>query len=524
MRAEGDWHRVAGENMEGSATAREVGLDEVRAWLGLERKRAGEVVVSGVSCRAREVKPGDLFVAMEEYLTYNRWEDGRHQAGEAVERGAVAVVAEEVLADVAVPQLRVPDARKALASVSRRFFGCPDEEVALAGITGTNGKTTTSRLCAHLLQPFYGKTASLGTLGIFVNGEEVERGEYTTDLVHVQCRRLRSLAAADVRAATMEVSSHALVLDRVDQLKFRVAVLTNLARDHLDFHGSPEAYGEAKRKLFRTLGAEAVAVLNADDPAADSFAAVCPGRVVGYSARGAEGADVRAEEIECSPVGTRFVLVAGGRRYPVRSQLIGRFQVDNILAAVAVAHALGHELESALERLATFEPVAGRMEKRMLPNGATAIVDFAHNPDGLANLLVNCRGLTGGRIHLVFGCGGDRDRGKRAIMGEIAEKGADLCWVTSDNPRTEDPQRILADILGGFRDPSRPRRELDRETAIRKAYLETAAGDLLVVAGKGHEAYQLVGNRKIPFNDAAVLASLKGKPDPCEPASGAPGT
>ncbi len=484
-------------------------MKEVCGWLGGDCAGGGETRVSGVACRAREVRAGDLFVVMDEYLSYNTWETGRSHVEEALARGAVALVTEEVLADVAVPQILVADARRALAAVSRRFWRCPDEEVALIGVTGTNGKTTTAQLCAHLLQPAFGKTASMGTLGVFLNGDKIEEGEYTTDLAHVQFRRLRRLAGEGVGAAMMEVSSHALALDRVAEMRFRAAILTNLTRDHLDFHGSAEAYGEAKRKLFRGLAADGIGVINADDPAARSFAEVCPGRVVFYSANGFAEADVRAEGIDCSPAGTRFVLVAGGRRFPVASSLIGRFQVDNILAAAATIYGLGLDLEAALERVGSFAPVPGRMEKTRLPNGATAVVDFAHNPDGLANLLGNCRGLAEGRIHLVFGCGGDRDRGKRVIMGRIAAEGADVCWVTSDNPRTEDPERIAADILEGFAGADlEPRVELDRETAIRKAYAETRAGDLLVVAGKGHERYQLIGDKKIPFSDAAVVAGL----------------
>lgn len=488
-----------------------VSLDEVRAWLGLPRTGggAGEGKISGISCRAQEVRPGDLFATIDEYLTYNIWESGRTHVAEAVKRGAAALIVEEPLPEIPLPQLQVPSARQAMATVARRLYGCPDQEIALVGITGTNGKTTTSQLCAHLLRSAFGKTASMGTLGVFLDGEKIEDGEYTTDLIHVLCRRFRRLVELGVGAATMEVSSHALALERVAQLRFRAAVLTNLTRDHLDFHGTAEAYAEAKRKLFQALPTDGVAILNADDPAAGFFAAACAGRVVRYSSRGAAVADIRATQVECTPAGTRFHLVTGEREFPVESRLIGRFQVDNILAAFAVLHGLGHDLELAAEWLPGFLPVSGRMECTALPNGATAIVDFAHNPDGLANLLANCRELTTGRLHLVFGCGGDRDRGKRAIMGKIAAEGADFCWVTSDNPRTEDPQRIIADILQGFQGFGPPRVEADREAAIRQAYLDTRQEDLLVIAGKGHEAYQLVQGKKIPFSDAAVVASIR---------------
>lgn len=484
-------------------------LRDIEQWLDLPPGQTGPGGVGGVACRAQESEPGDLFVIIEEYLTYNVWQNGRVHLAEALGRGAVALVVEEFLPDVSVPQLRVPNARLALATIARRLHGCPDAELSLVGITGTNGKTTTSQLCAHLLRTGGGATASMGTLGVFLNGEKVEDGDYTTDLVHVTCRRLRALVDQGVTAAVMEVSSHALALDRVAGLRFRVGVLTNLTRDHLDFHGTAEAYGAAKRKLFQGLGPDGVGVIHADDEAADWFASACPGRVIRYSSRGAAGAEIRAKDVECSPSGTRFRLEAGGRSYGIRSRLIGRFQVDNMLASLAVLDGLGYDLEVAVEALGEFRPVMGRMEKVALPNGATAIIDFAHNPDGLANLLENCRELTTGRIYLVFGCGGDRDRGKRPLMGRIAAAGADFCWVTSDNPRMEDPDRIIADVLEGFDEAGvKPQVEADRDRAIRSAYHETRAGDLLVVAGKGHEAFQLVAGAKLPFSDAGVVGSL----------------
>lgn len=495
-----------------STIPQHVCLNDLRMWLGLPQEVTGaEPTLSGISCRHHEVRAGDVFAVVEEYLTYNIWVNGRSHVEEALRRGAAALIVEELLSDVPVPQLRVPNARLALATVARRLYRCPDEEIGLVGITGTNGKTTTSQLCAHLVRSTGEKTASMGTLGVFLNGEKIEDGEYTTDLIHVTCDRLRSLADQGVTSASMEISSHALTLDRVAELRFRAAVLTNLTRDHLDFHGSVEAYAEAKRKLFLGLDPAGVGVINADDPAAGFFAKACPERVVLFSSRGAERAEIRATNIACSPDRTRFRLEVAGQGYDIESRLIGRFQVDNILAAFAVLHSLGYALEPALEGIRDFTPVSGRMEKTALPNGATAIVDFAHNPDGLANLLENCRKLTTGKLHLVFGCGGDRDRGKRPMMGRIAAAGADVCWVTSDNPRTEDPERIIADVLDGFSGSPKPppRMEADRDAAIRRAYRETRTGDLLVVAGKGHEAYQLINGKKLPFSDAAVVASLR---------------
>src|SRR5690625_1460847 len=231
-----------------SEAERKVTLSDVCDWLGIANGDGASMEIRGVACRAGEVQAGDLFVAMDEYLSYNIWETGRSHMEEAAARGAAAFLTEEVLPEISLPQIRVSDARRALATVSRRFFECPDEELALIGVTGTNGKTTTSQLCAHLLHPAFRESASMGTLGVFLNSEKIEEGEYTTDLAHVQNRRLRRLADSGVGAAAMEVSSHALTLDRVAELRLRAAVFTNLARDHLDFHGSAEAYAEAKRK------------------------------------------------------------------------------------------------------------------------------------------------------------------------------------------------------------------------------------------------------------------------------------
>lgn len=477
--------------------------------LGVEEpERFRSFGFSGVTCRGSETRPGDLFVVMDEYLRYNIWENGEQHLTEALDRGAVAVIAEKELPGVPVPVLKVADARLALADAARLVTGEPDQAIDLIGVTGTNGKTTTTVLTAHLLQVSRGSAASMGTLGVFLNGKKFEEGEYTTDLIHITCQRLARLREKGVRAAAMEVSSHALALDRVARLQFRVAVLTNLTRDHLDFHGDMERYQAAKQRLFAELGPGATAVLNVDDPRCEAFALVCKDRrVVRYSASG-KTADLRAKQITCSPAGTSFVLEARNERYEVKSPLIGRFQVANILAALGVVYALEFPLGPAVTAIANFQPVPGRMQTVPLPNGATGVVDFAHNPDGLANLVENCRSLTSGKIHLVFGCGGDRDRGKRPMMGAAAAAGADVCWITSDNPRTEDPDRIIADILEGMpRDPA-PKIEPDREKAIRSAYAATTQGDLLVVAGKGHEPYQLVGDKKIPFSDQAILTSL----------------
>ncbi len=464
-----------------------------------------DVDIRGVECRPGRVERGHLFCCIDEYLEYNIWHRGRDHAAAAVARAA-AVVTDRPFENVDIPQIITPQPREAFALAARVFYGRPDEAVVVAGVTGTNGKTTTTRLLAHLLR-CAGASASTGTLGMEVNGETVEPGEYTTPLAHVNYARLAGLRDRGVRYAAMEVSSHALELNRVAGIRFAGAVLTNFSRDHLDFHGNIEAYASAKKRLFEGLDADAFAVINRDTDRASAFCRGIDARHIGYGIDGET--DWVAREVEAGPDGTRFRAGFQGREYPVTSPLVGRFQVYNILGALAAAVAFGVPPENAAPAVADFLPVAGRMESIRLPNGATAIIDFAHNPDGLMHLLQNCRALNPRRIVVVFGCGGDRDRGKRPLMGRIASELADDCWLTSDNPRTEDPEEIIEDIRRGCTSGrARVRVLADRAAAIREAYAGTTGEDLLVVAGKGHESTQLVGTEKIPYSDREEVDKL----------------
>lgn len=468
---------------------------------------SADAVFDRLAYRADKAHPSALFALFEEFLAYNRWGHSRDQLAACVPQPA-ALLTDQPVELFAGPQLISSNVRRDLGLIARKLHGSPDQRLPVVAVTGTNGKTTTTRLLGFLFHRVLGSGGSLGTLGMDWNGKAMESGSYTTPLAPDLFPLLAQFADLKTKAVAMEVSSHAMALQRVSSLRFAAAATARITRDHLDFHGSLESYIAAKRSLFEGLDGRAFAVLNRDCPIAWSFAECASGRLISYSCHAQGGADLVADRIAVSSEDTRFDLVWKGRSLPVRARLIGRFQVENILAALSVIAGMELPMEAAIDALADFEIVPGRMESIALPNGSTAVVDYAHNPDGLHNLLENCRALNPERIILVFGCGGDRDRGKRPLMGELAFRGADRVWVTSDNPRTEAPERIIADILEGIPAKERVTVEPDRRIAILNAYAETSNGDLLVVAGKGHEDYQLIGTTKYPFSDKAVLLSL----------------
>ncbi|MCC5840146.1 MAG: UDP-N-acetylmuramoyl-L-alanyl-D-glutamate--2,6-diaminopimelate ligase [Opitutales bacterium] len=478
--------------------------------LTLERLRD----FAGLACRPEEVRPGSLFFAFEEFLRYNEWVDGKDWMDAAISAGAGGLVAdffvEQAVGRPEISRFAVPNPRRAFAAAARLLHGAPDEDLRPVGVTGTNGKSSIVGLIAAVGRRLEGRGGSLGTLGFRVNGEEIEPMDYTTDLAHENFRRMARFRSEGGGLLAMEVSSHALALDRVHGVHFAQAVFTNLSQDHLDFHGDMAAYRNAKARLFAELRPGAKAIINAMDAAADQMVAGTAATVWRFAATPAVSADFVATEVEATARGTAFTVIFRGARAPVRSALVGRFQIDNLLAAIAVGCARGHPLEAVAAAVSEGTPPPGRMEAHPLDSGAVGLVDYAHNPGGLENLLRTCRDLAPRRILLVFGCGGDRDRSKRPLMARIAENGADRVWVTSDNPRTEDPEAIIDDILAGLREPARAVREADRATAIRLAMGEAREGDLLVVAGKGHETYQIIGTRKFPFSDQDILSEGRG--------------
>lgn len=469
---------------------------------------AADRELGALCCHPQQVSAGDCFGVFAEYFNHNEWfaESVAREAACAVQ--PAVVIARAPIEGYRGTLLQVPDPRSAFALLARAEAGAPDSRMPVIGVTGTNGKTTTCHLIAHLVEKLAGTAGCMGTLGSFFNGRLLRPGAFTTGLALPNMEALTAFEEMGASAVAMEVSSHGLALDRVAGLSFRVGVLTNLARDHLDFHRSQEAYAAAKERLFRELDERATAVLNADDPSAARMMAATRARVVTFG--WGPTSDWRVEDCAWRGGGATVTVVVNGKRHCFETQLVGRFQVANILAAAAATAQLGYPEDAVLSAASDFQPVSGRMEKLSLASGATAIIDYAHNPDGLQNLLTNCRAMEPRRLLLVFGCGGDRDRGKRPLMGEIAERGADCLWVTSDNPRTEEPEGITGDILQGMREPQRARVEPDRARAIRQAWLECEAGDLLVIAGKGHEDYQIIGTARHAFSDREVIRQLEG--------------
>jgi len=451
----------------------------------------------GVEVRAlaydnRVVAPGTVFVCVPGFTR-----DGHDFAPDAIARGAVALVVERPLG-LGVPEVLVPDARAAMAPVAARLAGDPTARLKVVGITGTNGKTTSAFLLHSLLEAGGVQTGMLGTVAQIVAGERSAAVRTTPEAVDLQATFAQMLAGGD-RACVMEVSSHALSLHRADAIHWAAAVFTNLTQDHLDFHPSMEEYFQAKRRLF--LEDPALRVVNVDDPYGRRLAEEFPDALT----VGIDSADaaLRATDVETGLWGSSFA--AAG--IALRTSMPGRFNVLNALGAIAVARALGVDdatiaaaLPDAGRAPGRFEPVEGGQDFALL-------VDYAHTPDSLENVLRAARGIAGRRVILVFGCGGDRDRGKRPLMGAIAARDADVAIVTSDNPRSEDPDAIIAEILAGI--PAGAPAEVeaieDRRAAITHAVGIAGAGDVVVVAGKGHEhGQELAGGVKLEFDDVAV--------------------
>jgi UDP-N-acetylmuramoyl-L-alanyl-D-glutamate--2,6-diaminopimelate ligase len=466
-------------------------LDEVR----------GEVEFTGVADDSRRVRSGDLFCAWSGTAT-----DGHQYLGVAAEAGAEAALVERKVRGVSLPQVPVRNGRRAAAVAASLFYGDPQDELRLVGVTGTNGKTTSVWILRHMLA-LGGPSASLGTLGTILDdglllpGSEALTTPGPVDLAQL----LRALADRGVSSVAMEVSSHALDQGRVHSLRFDVALFTNLTRDHLDYHGTLETYLAAKRSLVRLLRETGCAVINADDPAWAGLADEAPAALTfGMQAR----ADVTAREVSVGPDGVRFELCAPGGRARAQLPLLGAFNVHNALAAAAACLALGHGVQETAAALATVPQVPGRLERiSVVP--CPVLRDYAHTPDALQRVLEALRPLTAGRLMVVFGAGGDRDTGKRPLMGAIAEQLADVVIVTSDNPRTEDPDAIINDIEAGM-SAARHIRITDRRAAIAKAVSMAEAEDIILLAGKGHETYQIIGNEKQSFDERAVVGELVG--------------
>jgi UDP-N-acetylmuramoyl-L-alanyl-D-glutamate--2,6-diaminopimelate ligase len=466
--------------------------------------------VAGIAYDSRAVKPGDVFVALR-----GQHADGTAFARQAIDRGAVAIVSEEPApGGIHIAWAIVGNGRIALATLAAEFFHHPSREMQVVGITGTNGKTTTSYLLESIFDAAGIRSGVLGTVAYRIGDDTREATRTTPEAPDVQAL-LREMVDKRCAACTMEVSSHALALHRVDGITFAAAVFTNLTRDHLDFHADMESYFQAKRRLFEMLPRTAPSLLNVDDPRGASLVDA-GGRPVTYAI--GRPADITPGPLSFSLEGLTFDIRTPRGTLRVRSRLVGRPNVYNILAAAATATALDVPFDAIERGLRNLEGVPGRFEVvSSAKDEVTVVVDYAHTDDALRNLLETARPLSLGRVITVFGAGGDRDRTKRPLMGAVAGRLSDLIVVTSDNPRSEDPNRIIEEIQRGITPDTRKDSSqtlltiVDRRAAIAKAIELARPGDLVLIAGKGHEKYQVIGDKTLPFDDVAVAREALAK-------------
>ena len=458
-----------------------------------------ELEIGGVSYDSRQTQPGDLFVAVRGFES-----DGHRFIPKAMERGAAAVLCETPPED-GTPFVQTDDCRLGLALASRDFFGNPAGEMKLIGITGTSGKTTSSYLLKHLLESkLDAKVGLIGTNGNWI-GDEFLHTEHTTPESYELHRLFRRMADAGCTHVVMEVSSHSLTLERVAGITFDVGVYTNLSQDHLDFHKDMEDYAAAKRKLFSQCRE---GWLNADDSWTPFMleGAACPCRTVSAQKN---DADLVAKDIRLSASGVRFAALSGGELAMTRLSIPGLFNVYNALGVMAVGLSLGIPLADCADAMGSAKGVKGRMELVPSDGDYAILIDYAHKPDALEKALKTLRPVTKGRLIVLFGCGGDRDHLKRPIMGAIAAELADLCVVTSDNPRTEDPRAIIDDILEGMKGSRTTVQVIpDRAEAIAWVLDKAQSGDVILLAGKGHEDYQVVGKEKHHMDEREIVAEV----------------
>ncbi|MBI4826821.1 MAG: UDP-N-acetylmuramoyl-L-alanyl-D-glutamate--2,6-diaminopimelate ligase [Nitrospirae bacterium] len=469
-----------------------------------EREGPLDTEIMGIAYDSRSADKGFLFVAIKG-LSFN----GDDFIKDAINRGAAAVITERPIADMyasyppsllsGVTCIEVHDSRSALASISARFYREPSKSISLIGITGTNGKTTTSYITKSIIEACGKKAGLLGTIQ-YIAGETKKAERTTPESLDLQ-RYLREMLDNGMEYAVIEVSSHALALQRVEQCVFKAAAFTNFTQDHLDFHGSMDNYFLAKDKLFNYLDEEGTAVLNWDDPAVREVEERLNCNIVTCGLL--EGATIRAENIDDS-AGLSFDLITPGGRFRAGSEFIGRFNVYNILISAGIAYALGIGEDAILKGIAEARPVSGRFERVDEGQDFLCIVDYAHTDDALKAVINEARMITKGRVITLFGCGGDRDRTKRELMGDAASELSDLVIVTSDNPRTEGPLQIISDIVKGIKKKNHMEVP-DRTEAINKAVSMAEAGDVLLIAGKGHEDYQEISGIRYPFSDKEVL-------------------
>ncbi len=473
-----------------------------------EKSTEDKTLITGISYDSRDIKPNDVFVCLIGEKT-----DGHNYIKEAEAKGAKAILAQKNI-DSNLPVIHVKDTQSAIAKLSSLFYKEPSKKLKIIGVTGTNGKTTTTHLIQHILEKNNLKTAIIGTLGTRENTKsDYYDAKHTTPQASELQKQLSQLVDKGFTHLAMEVSSHALSLHRVDECNFSSAVLTNITQDHLDFHLTMDEYSRAKRKLFEMLNSSCqikkYAIINRDDKSSKMFIDSADKNVELITYSVTEKADFQAQNIDFESDGVAFDLLTQKGNHRVKSRLNGLFNVYNILAAIAVTHSEGIEINKIISALKDAEEVPGRFQIIKSEKKSAApmcIVDYAHTPDGLENILKSASLIkkskgSNSRLICVFGCGGDRDPTKRPKMGKIAEELSDLVIVTSDNPRSEDPKQIISDILSGIKNTSNIIVEADRKAAIQIAIEKATASDVIVFAGKGHEDYQILKDKTIHFDD-----------------------
>lgn len=455
--------------------------------------------VQNVVYDSRRVKPGDVFVAIPGFK-----DDGARFIQSALVNGAACVITESsTLALGSIPTIVVTSSRAALAKAAWLLAGSPQKQLKLIGVTGTNGKTTVTATLAQLLSLCDRPTGVCGTLGMFYDSLQFDSDRTTAEAPELAQAFVKMREAGCTHVA-MEATSIGLVMHRLDELVYDVAVFTNLSRDHLDFHGSWEAYRDAKLMLFDRERLSGIAVINADDPEHKYFLRRAGGKVLTIGIETA--ADFKAENLQLCATGTKFTLSMSQGTFPVQTILVGRFNVHNLLAVIASAYALGLSIEEILSVVHQLQPVRGRAE--VVPSKApfAVLVDYAHTPDALIKILSTMRALTKNKLYCLIGAGGDRDKGKRPLMAQAAEQLSDVICLTSDNPRTEDPAQIVKDMEAGVVGSAKVRCVVDRREAIQQTLASASEGDVVVIAGKGHETYQEIHGVKYLFDDVDVAA------------------
>lgn len=465
-----------------------------------------EIEITGICANSKLVSPGSLFIAKKGFK-----DDGNYYIGEAIAAGAAAILTDIYDPSLKnVTQLIHPHVSELEGILASAYYNSPSDDLFITGITGTNGKTTTSFLIKHLFDNISCQTGLIGTIEYIIGKQRYQATRTTPDVLSNH-KMLREMILQGCGAAIMEVTSHALDQGRVQGIEFDTAIFTNLTLDHLDYHGTMEEYCKAKNRLFKDLGKpgkkkKKTAIVNTDSPWVDKILEGCTAEIMTYGID--KNADLQAFDIEFSSFGSSFQIRYLGKSYPCKNPMIGRFNVYNCLAAVGALIAKGKKIEEVLPHVETFSAVPGRLEKVSNDLGIHVYVDFAHSDDSLLNVLKTLQEVKRKKVITVFGCGGDRDATKRPKMALAAEEHSDLCIVTSDNPRSEDPLRICNEIVAGFKFPERHLVEVDRKQAISLAISQAKPDDIVLIAGKGHETYQIFAHKTIEFDDRKIAYQI----------------